>query len=134
MSVTVKQLSKAIVKNKDIDLIVRDQLSTIDAALLRAHSKWGDNVVKHEISNAFNFVGLERAQAEKIIYSKIMRSLEKRGFKVRIILGHDKSVLYITWTTGIADLDQKQLESYIFKRTAQSEDDITKPKLSIDEM
>jgi hypothetical protein len=133
MSITVKQLSRSVVKNKDIDAVVKNQLLAIDTTLTKAHTKWGSNVVKYDISNTFTFVGLDRAQAEKIIYTRIMRSLEKRGFKVKILLGHEKSTLYITWVTGIEDTDQKELESYIYKRTIQSEDDV-KPKMSIDDM
>ncbi len=130
MSVTVKQLSSAIVKNKDIDSFVRDQLRAIDVILIKTRAKWGHNLIKYEISNIFNFLGLEREQAEKIVYSKIMKNLEKRGFTVKIKLGHDKSTMYITWITGIENGDESELNSYLIKRTITSDYDV-KPNLSI---
>ena len=126
MTVTVNLLNRSVVKNRDLDVVVKDHLRSIDAALLRCTTKWGKNLIKYDISNSFNFVGLERVQAEKIIYTKIIRNLEKRNFTVKIILGHMKSSLYISWETGIEQLDMNELDKYLIKHTIKSEDELKK--------
>ena len=43
-----------------------------------------------------------------MIYSKILKSLEKRGFEVKILLENDRTILYIIW---ISEYNIEELES-----------------------
>lgn len=130
MPVTIPLLNRSVVKNKDLDTIVKDHLRAIDACLLRSTSKWGTNTIKYVISNAFNFQGLERVEAEKIIYSKIIRELEKKQFKVKILTGHKMCTLYISWETGIDQVNMEELDRYLAKHMIKSEDELKKMKIS----
>lgn len=99
MSITATQLSKTGARGKDIDTIVRDQLQIIDDKLLRADRSWGRNVVTYDLPNNMSLPGLEKRDAQRIVYSSIIKSLVLRGFEVRLLLEKNQTVLYIAWVT-----------------------------------
>lgn len=101
MSVTSQQLSKSGAKGKDLDVAVREQLLIIDDHLSRADRTWGRNILAHELPTNLSFPGLEKKDAQRIIYSAIIRSLQERGFGVRLLLETDRTVLYAEWVTDL---------------------------------
>ena len=103
MSVTVKRLNKVSARGKVLDSIVRDHLQIIDDKLLKVDRKWGTNVVSHELPLNLLIPGLDKKSAQLVVYSSIIRSLNKRGFGAKILLEDDKTVLYIDWQTGLSD-------------------------------
>lgn len=108
MSVTAKQLSRSGARGKDLDAIVREQLQIIDDKLLRADRTWGRNVVPHDLPTMLSLPGLDKKDAQRIVYSTILRSLDKRGFETRILLEPARTTLYIAWMT---DLDVAEVEA-----------------------
>jgi hypothetical protein len=108
MSVTAKQLSKSGARGKDLDSMVGDQLRLIDDKLLHADRTWGRNIVSHDIPVALSLPGLDKKDAQRIVYSAILRSLDKRGFEVRILLEQDHTTVHIAWMT---DLDVEEVEA-----------------------
>jgi len=107
MSVTAKQLSKTGARGKDLDSVVRENLQIIDDKLLRADRTWGRNVVMHDLPITLTLPGLGKKDAQRIIYTAILRSLDKRGFDVKILLTK-RTTLYIAWMT---DLDVEEVEA-----------------------
>lgn len=136
MSVTAKQLSKSGAKGKDFDSIVREHLHIIDDRLNRTERIWGRNVVPHEIPTCFSFPGLDKKDAQRIIYSAIIRSLQERGFSVRLLLESDRTVVYTEWVTDIASeevnamnrlirdarITPDQLEAFLQRDTISTDD------------
>ncbi len=108
MALTAEKLSKSGARGKEIDLIIREQLQMIDDRLLRAERKWGRNVVTHDLPIQFTIPGLEKKDAQRIVYSSILRSLERRKFEVCLCLEENRSTLYIAWVT---DLDVDEVEA-----------------------
>jgi hypothetical protein len=108
MSVKADQLRKSGAKGKDLDVIVREQLQIIDDKLMRCERTWGRNVVAHDLPMNFYLPGLEKKDAQRIIYSTVIRSLADRGFELRILLDPKQTVLYIAWVT---DLDPSEIEA-----------------------
>ena len=108
MAVTAKQLSKSGARGKDLDAIVREHLQIIDDKLLRADRTWGRNVVTHDLPTMLTLPGLDKKTAQRILYSTILRSLERRGFETRILLDPDVTTIYIVWTT---DLDTEEMNA-----------------------
>lgn len=106
MAVRAQQLSRSGARGKDLDIVVREQLQIIDDKLLRADRKWGRNVVAHNLPLAPALPGLSRADAQRVIYSAILRSLEKRGFEVKIVLEPARTTVYVAW---VADLEAQEL-------------------------
>ena len=108
MSITAKQLKQSGARGKDLDGIVREQLQILDDKLLRADRTWGRNVLLHDLPTQLSLPGLDKKDAQRIVYSTILRSLDKRGFDVRIILETEKTTLCIGWMT---DLNTEEIES-----------------------
>jgi hypothetical protein len=108
MSVTAKNLSKSGARGKDLDAVVREQLQIIDDKLLRADRTWGRNVVVHDLPTVLALPGLDKKDAQRIVYSSILRSLDRRGFETRIILEDDFTKIAIAWMT---DLDAEEVEA-----------------------
>jgi hypothetical protein len=108
MSVSAKQLSKSGARGKDLDAVVREHLQIIDDKLLKADRTWGRNVVTHDLPTVLALPGLDKKDAQRIVYSTILRSLDRRGFETRILLEPDFTTVYIAWMT---DLDIEEVEA-----------------------
>lgn len=66
--------------------------------------------------------GLEKKDAQRIVYSTIIRDLEKRGFEVRILLENTKTVLYIAWVTDLDAQEAGAMTSFIAAKRISSEE------------
>lgn len=106
MSITADQLNKSGARGKDLDVVVREHLQIIDDKLQRAEKAWGRNIVSYDLPTNFSFPGLDKQNAQRLIYSSVISSLQKRNFVVRILLEPKKTVLYIEWVTSI---DEKEV-------------------------
>jgi hypothetical protein len=123
MSITVKQISDLSIKNKDIDILIKEQLNMIDDKLLHSDRSWGNNCITHDLpTNLIGLPGLDKADAQRIIYTSIICSLEKRGFEVKIVLNDISSILYISWKSELDKKDIDSMNSIIKKRRINIED------------
>lgn len=126
MSVTVKQITEMCIKNKDIDTLIKEQLQIIDDKLLHSDRSWGNNCITHSLPITMVGVsGLDRKDAQRIIYSSILCSLEKRGFTTKIVLDDSATTLYISWKS---ELDEESLNTMntIIKTKRISKEDLHK--------
>jgi hypothetical protein len=110
MSVRADQLSKSGARSGDIDGIVREQLRIIDEKLLRHERIWGHNVVMFDLPTQLSLPGLNLADAQRIVYAMIIRSIDERLFETRLLLNKEtqKNTLFISWMT---DLDATEVEA-----------------------
>lgn len=114
MSVTVKQISDMCIKNKDIDTLIKEQLQIIDDKLLHSDRSWGNNCITHTLpTTIIGIPSLDRQDVQRIIYSSIICSLEKRGFTVKIVLDEASSILYISWKSELDEISIKSMNSII---------------------
>ena len=98
--VTAAALSKSGTRSKDVDSVVREQLASIDDRLLRHERSWGRNIVKFSLPVNFVLPGLQKKDAQRIVYAAILRSLLDRGFEVKLTLDEAQhNTLYIAWET-----------------------------------
>jgi len=126
MSVTVKQINDLSIKNKDIETFVKEQLQIIDDKLLHSDRSWGSNYLIHTLPNTLvGISGLDRIDAQRIIYSSIICSLEKRGFNTKIVLDENSSILYINWNTNL-DTDSIDTMNSIIKKKRITKDELQK--------
>lgn len=124
MSLTAKQLSKSGGKGREIDGIVREQLRIIDDRLQRHERTWGRNILVCDLPYSFAFPGLEKKDAQRVIYCAIMRSLLNRLFDVRILLIPDRTTLYITWLTDLGEEEIRAMNKLIRHHRIQDGDDL----------
>lgn len=120
---TAKKLSKSGVRGPDIATILRDQFEIIDSALTKAPKHWGRNVVNVELPLIFNIPGLATGDAQRLIYSSILKRMIDNGLNPRITMTQKRTVLYLQW---VADIDQKEVDamSSLIKRCRLSYDDV----------
>lgn len=109
MSVTVQQINDLCIKNKDLDTLVKEQLQIIDDKLLHSDRSLGNNCIIHGLPTMMpGIIGIDKKDAQRIIYSSIICSLEKRGFVVKIALTETSSILYVSWKS---ELSQESVET-----------------------
>ena len=108
MAVTAKRLSQSGARGREIEAIVREHLQIIDDKLLHADRTWGRNTLIYDLPVTFALPGLDKRDAQRIVYSAIIRSLDKRGFETRILLEEDRTAICVAWMT---DLDSREVEA-----------------------
>jgi hypothetical protein len=108
MAITAKRLSQSGARGRELESIVREHLQIIDDKLLRAERTWGRNTLVHDLPVTFGLPGLDKRDAQRIVYSSILRSLDRRGFETRILLEPERTAVCIAWMT---DLDSQEVEA-----------------------
>jgi hypothetical protein len=109
MSVTAKQMSQLCMKNRDIETIIKEQLQIIDDKLLHSDRGIGLSYITHSLPVIMVGInGMDKIDAQRIVYSTIICSLEKRGFTVKISLDDSSSIIYVAWKS---ELDQSSLDT-----------------------
>jgi hypothetical protein len=108
MAVTAKRLSQSGARGRELESIVREHLQIIDDKLLRAERTWGRNTLVHDLPVTFGLPGLDKRDAQRIVYSSILRSLDRRGFETRILLEPERTAVCVAWMT---DLDSQEVEA-----------------------
>ena len=109
MSVTVSLMNELCLKNKDLDTVIKEQLQIIDDKLLHSDRSIGNNFITHSLPITIpGVIGIDRQDAQRIIYSSIICSLQKRGFNTKIILNDSNTILYVSWKS---ELDTQSMET-----------------------
>jgi len=111
--ITVAKLSKSLLKAKELENIIKEHLFIIDEKLLKSNKTWGRNVIIHELPTTFNIAGADRLDIQRLVYSAILKNLEKRGFQTKILLDVEKTVIYIAWNCEYTKDDLTHMDSII---------------------
>lgn len=117
MSLNVKKLNRRAVNQRQIDAIVREQLVLIYAAVGRVPARWGTNSVSFDLPQNLAFSGLEKKDAQCVVYYGIVRQLTKDGYDVKIRSSERKTTLVLEWTTGIPQEELDDMTQYLAKFT-----------------
>lgn len=117
MSLNVKKLNRRAVNQRQIDAIVREQLVLIYAAVGRVPTRWGTNSVSFDLPQNLAFSGLEKKDAQCVVYYGIVRQLTKDGYDVKIRSSERKTTLVLEWTTGIPQEELDEMTQYLAKFT-----------------
>ena len=121
--ITVSQLSKSSLRAKELTNIIKEHLFIIDDKILKSNKTWGRNVIVHELPTTFvNISGADRSDIQRLLYSAILKNLEKRGFETKILLDVSKTVLYIAWVTEYSREDIDNMNIIIQKNRISPKD------------
>jgi len=112
---TASKLSRLSVKIKELDIIIKEHLFIIDDKMLKSDKSWGRNVIVHELPTTFIIPGVERKDAQRLIYSAVLKNLEKRGFEAKILLENNKTLLYIAWVGEYSKEEFDDMNKIIIK-------------------
>ena len=114
--ITVSRLSKSILKAKELENIIKEHLFIIDDKILKSNRTWGKNVITHELPITFNILGNDnKMDLQRLVYSAILKNLEKRGFTTKILLDSNKTVLYIIWICEYTPEELSSMDEIIKK-------------------
>ena len=106
--ITANKLSKLSVKVRELENVIKEHLYIIDEKMLKSDKCWGRNVIAHELPTIFVIPGIDRKDSQRMVYSSILKNLQKRGFDVRILIEANRTMIYISW---ICEYSQDELES-----------------------
>ena len=122
MSVTVKQLTQKAGEH-EVNRMAREQLEMIDHLLQTTTKVIGKNSLTVPLPVCFQGVTeTNRDIIKTIVYSKILKSLEDRGFIVNMIIEKNNDIvrnvkLSIEWSTHLDNMDIQRMSSYIQSKT-----------------
>lgn len=117
-------MSELSMKNKDIEMLIKEQLQIIDDKLIHSDKGIGDNYILHNLpTNMTSVTGIDKKDAQRILYNSIIYSLEKRGFSVKITLEDLYTTLYISWKSEI-NSDSMETMNKIIKTNRISKEDL----------
>jgi len=124
MSVTAKSLSKTSARGDLIDSLVREHIGIIDTKLLRHERVWGRNCVQYDLPSNIPIPGLSKPDAQRILYSALIRAYEKRNFEVGLAILDEGSRLYIAWMTDLDAVEVEAMNALIRARRLGSRDEV----------
>ncbi len=127
MSLNVKKLNRRAVNQRQIDAIVREQLGLVYAAVGRVPTRWGTNSVSFDLPQNLAFSGLEKKDAQCVVYYGIVRQLTKDGYDVKIRSSERKTTLVLEWTTGIPQDELDEMTQYLAKFTVSDAPTLPSP-------
>ncbi|AAA65312.1 B125R [African swine fever virus] len=110
--------AKDLDNNKELNQkLINDQLKIIDTLLL-AEKK---NFLVYELPAPFDFSSGDPLASQRDIYYAIIKSLEERGFTVKICMKGDRALLFITWKK-IQSIEINKKEEYLRMHFIQDEE------------
>lgn len=120
--ITVSQLTKTALKSKEVENLIKEQLFIIDEKLVKTGKSWGRNVIIHELPTIFTHISSgDRIDIQRLMYSTILKNLEKRGFDVKISLNENKTILYIAWICEYSKDDIEVMDTIIKNKIISAE-------------
>lgn len=98
MSLRAKDLTRTAADSRVIEAAVREQLTVLDDKIKSHQGCWGRNVSAYNLPDTIAFPGVQKQDAQRVVYSRMIESLERRGFEVGLAL-EPSPKLYVAWTT-----------------------------------
>jgi hypothetical protein len=83
-----------------IQSIIDRNLEIINGKIQTEPKRWGVNYIECKIDNLFVINGMDNIDAQQLIYDGIIVNLEKRKFKVKIVIDTNETILYVKWQSG----------------------------------
>ena len=115
MSLTVEALNRTTIGSSSMADFIKEQLLIIDRMIQRSDKSMGENTLRYSMPMIFPGIPTDYDVSKTIVYAKIIKSLEKRGFvcKLNIDKKTDKTDLYIKWTVFIDPEELNDLKKYL---------------------
>ena len=119
MNITARELQKTSI-SYNIDNIVKSLLSTIQSDIIDASKKDLNNLV-FQLPTNFDVSSMPNKTAQTIIYSKVLDTLELKGFNVIIEMNKTSVSYIISWVVK-CDVDLKKMRNKIASRMIKSKE------------
>lgn len=114
---TAAQVSKSVLQGTIFNSIVKEQLLIIDKKILNASKRIGLNAVIYDLPITFMTTHQNHTDTKIMIYYHILKSLEERGYEVKLDVSNVKAILKIEWVIGLDKSDITHMEKYLQNKT-----------------
>jgi hypothetical protein len=111
-SITAKHLQYKKFNNAFVNDAVRQILLRIDEIIKDAYAA-NDNIVHFSAPTTFAFPSMKNADAQLVVYYRILRSLTTRGFDVHIALNKTETIFTISWRSDFDETERQTMYELI---------------------
>jgi hypothetical protein len=118
MSLTPKKLGRGAAGRAAAEQLIKDTLRVIDSSLAESPRRWGDNELVFELPSTIAIDGLERADAQLVVYAGVIASLRDRGFAVSMSLGSEHTFITIRWSITYSSAELAEMRRVIVEACA----------------
>ena len=112
MNINISSIKKLSVSSKVINNYIQGILINFQRHIISA-SKNGLNNVSIPVPANFTVAGMSNKNAQTIIYNKLIKEVEKNGFKVSLKMQNNSVIYNITWVFDEDDSNLKEMRSNI---------------------
>ena len=114
MNITAKSVQKICTETKSINYHVNQILRIIQSNILKA-SKEGMTSIQYSVPVDFNVLGMSNFAAQTIIYYKIIKECEEKGFNVELLMDKRavKCIYNISWNIERGNEDLENMVTFI---------------------
>jgi hypothetical protein len=115
--ISAKKMSAVGYKPSQVNLIVKEQLMVINNKIRAKDKTWGINSIVHSLPVDFGLPGLSKADAQTLIYSRILAEALKAGYKTEIDINarKNRTSLAIYWESDITEKAKEAMIGLIAK-------------------
>ena len=124
MSLRAEQVKAATVSMTACESVIREHLQIIDSKIQQGTRTLGRNVLSLELPQSFGVSGLEKKDQQMLVYSKIIESLEKRGFTVGITLSEKKTTLHVAYEVKFSEEQRNAMKALVKDKLIHNEEEL----------
>jgi hypothetical protein len=115
MNITADEVKRNCSSNQLLDIETNKLLKAIQSEILES-SKNGLTQVVVPIPTNFSVPNVSNQTAQTIIYHRLIKEIEKNGFRVRLSMGEGTVTYCIEWDTKKDSKDLKNMRELIASR------------------
>jgi hypothetical protein len=119
MSITSDQLKNSDTKKRHVIKETKAILGRIDEEIKIAH-EYGLHFISYMAPISFNIPFMSNKDAQRCIYSSLIKSLINRGFETQIEIKTDASIIEIKWLSAEEILEVKEQMDLLKKYTKKN--------------
>lgn len=114
---TAAQVSKSVLQGTVLNDIVKEHLLIIDKKILNASKQIGANTIIYDLPVTFMTAPSNITDTKIMVYYHILKSLEDRGYTVKINITNNKAILTIEWVIGLDTSDISEMENFLQQKS-----------------
>ena len=114
---TAAQISKSVVQGTVLNDIVKEHLIIIDKKILNATKQLGANSLVYDLPVTFMTTPSNVTDTKIMVYYHILKSLEERGYNVKINVNSNRALLTVEWVIGLDRSDIQNMEQYLQQKS-----------------
>lgn len=120
---TVKTLQERVQQGPALQDYLEGQLNNFDRIINAHPTTYGRNMIRLELPTAPDIAGLERSDAQRVLYAQLAAIYCKRGFDARVSVQKTRSTLFLFFDVKISAEVDASLSRFLHSRTVDEGSD-----------